>query len=70
MKPDLVNAVCKLVDAVFIEHCLPVGTEGHLNEEHTVESALALLREIRAAPELPHGTIGLIGSSPTQTSQS
>jgi hypothetical protein len=51
MKPDLVIAVCELVDAVFIEHCLPVGTEGHLNEEHAVESALVLLREIRAAPE-------------------
>ena len=50
--PEFVDAVRKLVDAVLIEHCLPVGTEGQLNEEHTVNCALNVLREIRAAQEL------------------
>jgi hypothetical protein len=48
---DFINAVCELVDAVFVEHCLPVDADGHLNEEFTVESALRVLKEIRAAPE-------------------
>jgi hypothetical protein len=52
LDPDFINAVCELVAAVLVEHCLPVGTEGHLNEEHTVECALIVLRKIRAAPEL------------------
>jgi hypothetical protein len=52
MNPEFVDAVCKLVDAVLVEHCLPVGTEGHLNEEFTVNCALTVLREIRAAEEL------------------
>ena len=46
MEPDFADAVCKLVEAVFVEHCLPVGSEGHLNEEFTVECAFAVLREI------------------------
>jgi hypothetical protein len=48
-----VDAVCKLVDAVLVEHCFPiVGDEAIWNEEHTVDCVLAVLREIRAAQEL------------------
>jgi hypothetical protein len=66
---DLVDAVCKLVEAVLVEHCLPVGGEGHLNEEFTVECALAVLEVFRTAPEFSslHGWVDLIGSSPTRT---
>jgi hypothetical protein len=52
MHPEFVDAVCKLVDAVLVEHCLPVGAEGHLNEEFTINCALTVLREIRATQEL------------------
>jgi hypothetical protein len=49
---EFVDAVCMLVDAVLIEHCLPVGgDEAILNEVATVNCTLAVLREIRAAPE-------------------
>jgi hypothetical protein len=51
MNPDFVDAVCKLVEAVLIEHCLPVGGEGHLNEEFTIECARAVLEDLRTAPE-------------------
>jgi hypothetical protein len=51
MNQDLVDAVCKLVEAVLVEHCLPVGGEGHLNEEFTVECALGVLEMFRTAPE-------------------
>jgi hypothetical protein len=53
MNPKLVGAVRELVDAVLVEHCLPVaGNEGLWNEAHTVDCVLAVLREIRAAQEL------------------
>ena len=53
MKPKLVDAVRQLVEAVLVEHCLPVaGDEGLWNEEHTIDCALAVLTEIRAAEEL------------------
>jgi hypothetical protein len=52
MNPDVLAAVRELVDAVLAEHCFPVSTEGMWNEEHTVDCVLAVLREIRAAPEL------------------
>jgi len=66
MNQDFVDGVCKLVEAVLVEHCLPVGTEGHLNEEFTVECALAVLREIRAAPELSsrHGWVDRLLANP------
>jgi hypothetical protein len=49
-----VDAVCALVDAVLVEHCLPTGPggEGLCNEAHTIDCVLAVLREIRAAQEL------------------
>ena len=64
--PKFVDAVCRLVDAVFIEHCLPVGSEGHLNEEFTVECALAVLRKVRAAPEFSslHGWANRLLANP------
>jgi hypothetical protein len=53
MNQDLVKAIQQLVDSVFIEHCLPVdGDEAPMNEQQTVECAHAVLRKIRAAPEL------------------
>jgi len=53
MNPKLVGAVRELVEAVLVEHCLPVaGDEGLWNEAHTVDCVLAVLREIRAAQEL------------------
>jgi hypothetical protein len=51
LDPDFINAVCELVAAVFVEHCLPVGTEGHLNEEWTLEAARIVMEKIREAPE-------------------
>jgi hypothetical protein len=51
MTDPVFSAVCKLVDAVLIEHCIAV--DQHLwHEEHTVDCVLAVLREIRAAEEL------------------
>jgi hypothetical protein len=53
MNQKVIDAVRMLVEAVLVEHCLPVGgDEGVWNEEHTVDCALAVLREIRAAQEL------------------
>jgi hypothetical protein len=47
------DAVRELVEAVLVEHCLPVcGDEACVNEEHTLDCALAVLKEIRMAPEL------------------
>jgi hypothetical protein len=49
---DVLKAVCALVDAVLAEHCLPVGTEGMWNEQHTIDCTLEVLRKISAAPGL------------------
>jgi hypothetical protein len=51
MTDPVVNALCALVDAVLIEHCLPCKTEGIYNEGYTISCALDALRKIRAAPE-------------------
>jgi hypothetical protein len=52
MNPEFVAAVCELIDAVLIEHCLPIeGDEGIINEQTTIGCALTLLRKLRAAPE-------------------
>lgn len=46
-----IAAVQRLVDAVLTEHC--ISTEAHhLDEEHTVNCVLAVLREICATAEL------------------
>ena len=47
------DAIRKLVEAVLVEHCIPVTRdEGCVNEEHTLDCALAVLEEIGATPEL------------------
>ena len=49
--PEFVDAVCKLVDAVIFEHCTIAGSEAYDSVEITVDCALAVLKEIRAAKE-------------------
>ena len=58
MKPKLVDAVRQLVEAVLVEHCLPVaGDEGLWNEEHTIDCALAVFA-IRAAEDFFAAQLG------------
>jgi hypothetical protein len=53
MNFKFVDAVCDLIDCVLIEHCcIPMGDEAILNETATVNSTLAVLKEIQATPEL------------------
>jgi hypothetical protein len=53
MDKDLIEAVKQLVDAVGTEHCIPIeGDEALMNEQRTVERARAVLRKVRAMPEL------------------
>ena len=50
MHENIVDAVCKLIDAVLYEHC--VATDGDWrNTEATVECALAALEKIRVSAE-------------------
>ena len=52
MTPDFVAAVCALIDAVLIEHCIPPdGNDAPYNEAVTVDAAIALVKVIRATPE-------------------
>ena len=47
--PAFIDAVCKLVDAVIIAQCFPViGRGNSVNEEHALNCAFAVLREISA----------------------
>ena len=51
--PAFIDAVCKLVDAVIIAQCFPViGRGNSVNEEHALNCAFAVLREISATAEL------------------
>jgi len=48
-----IAAVRGLVDAVLTEHCTEADAlEAEFNMEHSINSALTMLREIRAVPEL------------------
>jgi hypothetical protein len=49
---ELVDAVCKLVDAVIYAECTVAGSEDGNAVLVTVDCARAVIREIRAAEEL------------------
>jgi hypothetical protein len=53
MNSELLDAVCKLVDAVLTEHCIASDGNGLEREVHTVDCAVAVLEKIRAGTRNP-----------------